>query len=971
MKSKEDPPADTTRKKTVFWLFAGIGIFFGWVGNLFRRAPRPVEQTPAARGNADLKPEDALTQIAVAADAPAPTGGSTIASLTESIPLQQIQAALDREPGPQPLSPSALPSSGSSGTETEMNRQRSGEYAVPWAFDGTPKGPHSPSNSTLIDPPNEELSAVQIAGMPIIANTSPPLVFVPAAEDEGASDYASGVQLSSEEVVSIGRPEAECKPEQGPSGTEEALQPLGLSDGIPIIAAATAGAAITVATEKELISRQPATQAVRVSRTLGPMEGGEAAGFTEAESQSLRSSGTASAENTEKRSSSPATYRPRPPEPSEEYASSFAGLPSEYLKWNRWIVEHTIGSTRKNADVYLSITPTILAGIAEATGEISTSPRDVEADFSAAVSDAYASIIVREGRLRILRRFDAQGQPVCVAFLAASVLAAYNMQSDEDAYGGAYYYRLARVLTCELAAGRPQGFDPAVFESLWVFLQTWLTDKTGARLAMPGSEAGVRRFVALPLMHVPLRRLDIEKLPSFFVWAGYAAGASVPEKKLLYDLERWVRSYSSFSAAGTSALGDERRHAVVSQVAQELAAWDGSTTESSGRRIASVELMLDIVRYRPDLFYLPRRPDGFPAHFDDGVHAFDAGDSGWYEPIRLSVGDGTELSDGFQWNSPDSASLRRPATAVLPLGPSPDYTGFLSRSNLLRGTTCAVLCEESIVQSATDYLRASTGGPCSGVSYPNLPRGWRLFTNIRPDHEVDVPEGLDALSLANEVDIICAGGLRLGRRRRWLAGAPPKIIVTGLEKDELVKVDGHTVNVNEDGVLQLNGVSLGPGDHVIDAGSLERTIEIAEPQIRPLEQQNGFEAREHYVALPAGRWYLVGAVPGQITGCIEVRRGGTICKANFDLVWAINVGAGPGATVASIERVPLSPAVTDLKSISTRHLQQWVSIIYDAAIRRPRLASLLPNSDAMLIDAVWKQYRRLAQNTKRQWRSNR
>ena len=161
---------------------------------------------------------------------------------------------------------------------------------------------------------------------------------------------------------------------------------------------------------------------------------------------------------------------------------------------------------------------------------------------------------------------------------------------------------------------------------------------------------------------------------------------------------------------------DERRHAVIAQIAHELAAWDGSVTESSGRRAASVGLMLDIIRYRPQLFYLPRRPVGFPAHFDDGVHVFDAGDDDWYEPLPVAAADGHELSDGFEWTSADNVSFRRPPAAVVPLGPSPDYTGFLSRSNLLRGTGCSVLCQEAIVQKAADYLRASTGRHSTPIS---------------------------------------------------------------------------------------------------------------------------------------------------------------------------------------------------------------------------------------------------------------
>ena len=660
-----------------------------------------------------------------------------------------------------------------------------------------------------------------------------------------------------------------------------------------------------------------------------------------------------------------AARRPRPAESFTEYASSVGGsLPVEYLRWNRWIIEHMFSATQTN-QIYLSITPTILAGIAVEQSGVVLSPEDAEAQFVAALRAAYRVVIVEDGRLRLLRTFDNDGLPLAPAFLALSVLAAYRMQSDVEVSGRAYYMRLAELLACGMTAGHPEGFDPVVFESLWFFTEKWIAERTGNRLVLPGGDVGVRRFIALPLTHVPLRRLDIEKLPTFFDWAGYSAGAGVPLTKLSLDLHRWARSYAALSAAGNAALTDERRHAVIAQLALELEAWDGSVTEPNGRRSASVELMLDIVRFRPDLFYLPRRPEGFPSHFDDGIHVLDAGEDGWYDPLQLSADDGQELSDGFEWTCTDRVSMRRPPASVVPLGPSPDYTGFLSRSNLLRGTPCAVLCEERIVQVAADYLRATTGRPCTPMIHPSLPAGWRLFTDIKPSHRVDVPEGLDMLGLASKADIVCVGGLRLGRRREWLAGAPPKIIVSGLDTNDVAKVDGQVVSIGEDGVLQTNGYLFVPGTHTVEAGPVRRTIDIVEPLVGSAHKSNGFDSRVHYATLPPGRWYLVGAIPGQITARQEAGRSGRICKAEFDPVWAISVDAGPGATLVSIN--PLPVAAVEGKWISTRGLQ-WVSIVYSAGMRRPKIGSLLPNSDQMAINAIWKGYVRAARQIKREWR---
>lgn len=946
MTFSDDRLPEVSKKKTVIRFLAGIGVgvVFGWLGALFRKSPMQAEQTANARGGADVKAEEPLP----------PTEPALTESDGEPVldsPLKEAEAAVDDVSEIRVVSPGAV--------TVDNNWEAEGEA----------------SQESLA--PQEDITALQGAAGPAIEGAfGPPRIANLEPEGEEASNDAFGVQPPPVEVTSSNvRSQVQCDPEHGPDAKEVASQRPELSGAMHIGVPAASSSAVSPAIEEELVGGPREARWADDSTVIEESEGQGLPDFVEGEAISPQTVGSASARSTEKRSAAPTTYRPRPPEPSDEYASSFADhLPTEYLRWNRWVVEHIVGSARKNAEVYLSITPAILARIVEELGEASTSPGDAEAAFTEAVAAAYAAISIQNGRLRLLRRYDSNGSPICAAFLAASVLAAYRMQSDEDAYGGAYYFRLAKLLTCEMAAGHPQGFDPAVFESLWIFLKTWLTDKTGACLATPGPDAGMRRFVALPLMHVPLRRLDIEKLPSFFAWAGYAAGSKLPDNRLLYDLDSWSRSYASLSSAGIAALGDERRHAVVSQVTQELAAWDGSTIESSGRRSASVELMLDIVSYRPHLFYLPRRPDGFPPRFNDGVHLLEAADEGWYDQLPVSADDGSELANGFEWRSIEGSSVgfRRSAAVVVPLAPHPEYSYFISRSNLLRGTRCAVLCQDRVANTTADYLSASAGRICTPISHPNIPSGWKLFTNVLPEREIEIPDGLDALDLDTQVNIICSGGLRLGRRREWLAGAPPKkIVITGLEKSDIVRMDGQEVSLSEDGVIQTNGHLFEPGLHTIEAAGHRTTFEIVEPEISAAITPTRLDSAR-LVTLPSGRWTLIGSVPGEISGPIVAGRLGAICKPDFDPAWAISVGAGPGAIVASIEPEPPLPyQLRSFKPKRASQVQYWATLIYDAAVRRPEFSSLRSTSNDEQIRTIWPEYVGVAKKIKRQWRKAR
>ena len=176
----------------------------------------------------------------------------------------------------------------------------------------------------------------------------------------------------------------------------------------------------------------------------------------------------------------------------------------------------------------------------------------------------YRKRVLRHGvGLHVLRRCSPGSPPDCVAFLAGSVLAAFRMQSDGEFSGNAYYGRLADLLKCKMYGAHPVGFDPGAFESLWIYVDNWLSDTSGRRLAMPKGDVGFRRFVALPLTHVPLRSLDIEKLPAFFSRAGYQPGARAQHDQILADLKRWQRSNNMLTPLGAEALYDDRSSAVA------------------------------------------------------------------------------------------------------------------------------------------------------------------------------------------------------------------------------------------------------------------------------------------------------------------------------------------------------------------------------------------------------------------------
>ncbi len=646
----------------------------------------------------------------------------------------------------------------------------------------------------------------------------------------------------------------------------------------------------------------------------------------------------------------------------------------DYRLWNRALATHCLLVDEGDEALYLTITPTILAAALCEVQPGRLLPEDAEAAFLRSVTAVYhGRVLGHRQRLRVLRRCGPDGLPDCIAFLAASVLAAYQMRSDEEAAATAYYARFADLLKCDLAGGHPRGFDPDEFEALWRFLEAWLRTEKGRRLALPGPDVGLRRFVALPLTHVPLRRVDIERLPEFFAWAGYEPGAKIGRSRLDQDLMSWSLSRTPFTNAGMAALADERRDAVLAQIGHELESWDGSHTDSLGRRSGRVEILLDIVQRRPELSYLPRRPAAFPQVFDDGVHAFEASDEGWYDPVPIRSEDGRDLAEGFEWQVVTGRLrlvLRRPGARAIALPASHEYTGYLSHRALQLGAPGAALCSGELAESAAEYLSAISGQRCVPLNHPGLPDGWRLFTGIKPQRRDEAPPaGLEALAVEAAVDLIPTAGLRLGSRWAWLAGAPPRLIVAGLEVGERVTIDGEPVAVAEDGTLAGDGHLARPGTHIIEAAGLRRRVEIMEPEVRRRSPER--DTSRTAVALPRGSWTLLGAMPGEVAVPAFRSRAGAVALCAFPAVWAVEVAAGPGARVLCLSTKSPSPGRMPRFAAYGpvgRNLQVWASAVYSAAIRRPHMKTLNGQACGPEARSVWAEYAQAARDIKRQFR---
>lgn len=657
----------------------------------------------------------------------------------------------------------------------------------------------------------------------------------------------------------------------------------------------------------------------------------------------------------------------------------------EYERWNRIVANALLLADSSDGVVQLAITPEALARAYEHADHGPSTAKDAEERFIAAVSAIYGSRIVRGGQSLLALRFpEKHDVHYATGFLALTVLAAYHMHTDDEHRANAYYPRLAEMLGCGLDGAYPTGFDRDDFRTLWYLLNEWLQRQFARRLALPDSISGTRRYLAYPLAHVPLRKVDIERLPQFFAATGYEPGMRPSQERLAFDLVERGGPWRYLTKPGQDALKDPgRRPFVVRQVAQELEHWDGGRTDSAGNRIAGIELWMDIKRRRPEIYLLARRPDGFPQTLGSGEYVFEASHEGWYEAVPVGRGDGAVLSEGVRVDSGHSGggfSVQFRSCDAVPLTPSSEYSGYVSDNALRADTQCAVVCTEAVAGEVERHLNSVSGEEVRPRRDDTLPIGWCLFTGVRPVSVAPPPSGLERLAVESDVRVVCEGGLRLGRRWTWLEGAPAQVRVIGSRTGLVVTIGGQEAELDDEGYLST--ALLGErGEHVIEIGNrIRRKASVLPGQVHPDCQPwpAAGESRTP-IALPEGEWFVVGSEPGEVLGTSIPPGGATVCPA-FGATWAIRVGAGVGATAIHLhdrlngepeEQYGIKMRTGDRGGAGRRirsgdaAASTWAETIYQANVRRPMVGCGFGCSHAEVVKA-WRQTTKVARTWKRQ-----
>ena len=671
----------------------------------------------------------------------------------------------------------------------------------------------------------------------------------------------------------------------------------------------------------------------------------------------------------EKESPTPVDISPYP-------GAQLPPLPDSYLYWNRILLERFV-TVAAGGQILLATSPRALAAALFDDKDERVLAADAQRQFAEAVASSYRiGVVGSRARLRFFRRqAEVGGIPICVGFLALSVLAAHKMHTDETTWGSDYYTRLSELLGVERGAnGLPVDFRGDEFESLWLFLADWISKQTGWSLVLPQGNIH-KRLIAYPLAHVPLRQLDIEKLPTFFEWAGYSSEMLPTVERMEDDLNRWNEAYGSLSRAGSDAFNDGRKTAVIAQVRSELRVWDGLVSTSEGTRNAHVEILLETVGRRSKLSLLAPRREGFPETFSSGPVQM-MGSESWYDPVELKPEDGALIKEGFSWTSENQREciLRRSPGSVFVLAPNSEYSGMVSRMELPKGVTCAVLCHESVAPDVGTYLATV----CDAVPRPfhenTAPDGWLLFPRIRAIRRSEnIPTELRALNVASEINIIPIGGLRAGTHWAWMLGDAPRLLIEGHD-GQAVFVNDTAVDLDDEGFIKAIDIFAHAGVYRVRVGSLEKKVRIIQPSIRPSALHEGApraanNKEQFSVILEVGHWVLVGSYPGKIHAVEAQGLRSTVIFCDFKPAWAIKLGARrPETRVIQLLNEAVADAGGEIKVFDSA--RRWASAICAAAIRRPVVESAT-GTEIVATEERWNEYVKAARAIKRAWKASR
>lgn len=508
-------------------------------------------------------------------------------------------------------------------------------------------------------------------------------------------------------------------------------------------------------------------------------------------------------------------------------------LPS-YRIWNEALVAHYFNEDACGRPAYLSVDDEDLAEIAGANGWDAGGTCLAVAVRQRLGAGSTLYPLAREARE--WRQAGAHGTPPFVAVLALCVLAGSRMAADLEAgiAGHAYYARLNPLLSRDVGAGQPPGFE--TLGDVWENLNRWLGEDLEGRLGLPTARTRPHpRHIWWPISQCLLRAADRRRLPDFFGAVRLDPGTDISEPQLWTLLRNWAKPGCGFTEQGLRTIelaADDVAEQVTSIVKRELAAWDGELRDAQGRRRGEVVLLAEKLAggRRVTLRFVARRPAGFPEagwinHAGEHLELGAGGDQ-WFGPLPIAVTDRT-LRDGFKLTNGKLALSYEPSKAIPLRASFEPVSGWLSARQATAVEEHLVLAHSSAEPELRAFLKSHAQNHWQLIRPAgNVPEGWLVGLGVSITGAVlHAPPELSRLAPRLNTATRMEGGLEVAKGQ-YLLGGEPDLWITVAEGETCdVEIDS-AVKRFQTGVipLRLSGLGFEPGRHTISAGGITRIV---------------------------------------------------------------------------------------------------------------------------------------------------
>ena len=529
---------------------------------------------------------------------------------------------------------------------------------------------------------------------------------------------------------------------------------------------------------------------------------------------------------------------------------------ASYREWNRALVSYFTSGVPRGIKVYLSVDDDILERIGQGFNH-TPKTGSWSGDFRVAVREEV--IIERQVDLGNLQGRTPDGLPQGVAFLGATVLAAYQMAEEEQIDQNNYFRRLREVLGFSTSeSGRPSGMERGSEESLWLEWKRWLMEKGFLSSAQRGD--GSTTYISYPISQSILRRADKERLRQLFndkqwrtQWDAQTLSIRVRQEaaKLTQHLKNLL----------TGARSGQRHEAIAEAIHELYEQWRDDGLITVGRRASPTStpnLFAGLYRTEDpflgqvEYYFYPKQPRGLQpgevrVQGEGNVYTLLSERPGWFMPIG-SVGI-TELEGGasYQIDSPDILNYlilpQRDFWILTPDPENPDSGVYASWGRPSLGEYFILLCKEELLPQL-ELLRNERLLEWSGeLFYVFENSNWvelhqcMVISQAWSGVFIKNQELYEALKPSASLSISLSGGLRVPNMGAWLEEHGPQVTLFGFYPKADLQVtrlsDGHRLlDESPSTNIPLSIEWSNPGDYLVEAAYAseytERLVKIVD-----------------------------------------------------------------------------------------------------------------------------------------------